>query len=525
MSGLRVLTTSLGGGAVTRALLDGTRGTWLAPRPTDVAEWRAHAESVRGSHEGDWLSPLLPSLSAEGPAAARLRRVAEARGIVITTGQQPGLFGGPILTFSKAVAALAIADAVEDATGIPASPLFWAATDDTDVAEASVTAVAARGGLEMLRLEVAAAEGASVGDIPLGDVSEIFSSLVRATGSAVFPSVLDEARDAYAPDATIGGAYVRLLRAILGPLGIPVLDAGTPTVRATGHPFLVRALEQAAEGDRALLARTMEIRAAGFDPQVSPVPSLTMVFEYENGARRRVPIDGATSVARRAAPGTLGPNVLLRPLLERALMPSAAYVAGPGELAYFAQVTALAASLDLPQPTALPRWSGLILEPHIERLLGRYALSIEQLREPGLAERVLAERALPPEIATGLETTRSQLLHAVERLAETVRRTEFPIAPSVLGGLAATVGHRLDRFERRVLAAQKRRERQTMEDIATARAALFPMEKPQERVLNFLPLLARHGPPLLDAMLERAREHAQALLGGLTAADTARLPR
>ncbi len=526
MSGPRVLTISLGGGGVTRALLDGTRATWLAPRPTDPAEWRAHVERVRASHATDWLSPLAPALSASGPAAERLRRVARERGIVITTGQQPGLFGGAILTWNKALAALAIADALEDATGVPAAPLFWAATDDADFAEGSVTHVAVRGGLETLTLEPSAPEGTSVGRIPLGDVSALFASLVRATGSAVYAEVLEEARAAYSADATVGSAYVELMRSVLEPLGIAVLDAGTSTVRAAAHRVLVRALEQAGEGDRALSERTMEIRAAGFDPQVSPVPSLTMVFEYVDGVRRRVPIDTATSVARRAAPGTLGPNVLLRPIVERELVPTAAYVAGPGELAYFAQATALAAALEVAPPAALPRWSGLIVEPHIDRLLERYDLAIEDVREPGVAERVLATKALPPEVAQALEDTRARLRESLERLGQAVRDTQFPIAASVLGGLDATVSHRIDRFERRVLAAQKRREAQTMEDLATARAALFPLGKPQERVLNFLPLLARHGLPLLDTMLERAREHARQLVGGVTtAADAARLPR
>jgi bacillithiol biosynthesis cysteine-adding enzyme BshC len=525
VNGPRVLTTSLGGGAVARALLDGTRATWLAPRPSDPAEWRAHVEAVRDAHGSDWLTPLAPALSSTGAAIERLRRVADEGGVVITTGQQPGLFGGPILTWNKALAALAIADAIEDVTGVPAAPLFWAATDDADVAEGSVTHVAVRGGLETLTLETSAPEGTSVGRIPLGNVGEILASLVRATGSAVYPAVLDQAREAYAGDVTVGDAYVRLMRAVLEPLGIPVLDAGTSTVRAAAHPMLVRALERAGAGDRALSERTMEIRAAGFDPQVSPVPSLTMVFEYADGVRRRVPIDAAASVARGASPGTLGPNVLLRPIVERAILPTVAYVAGPGELAYFAQATALAAALDVAPPAALPRWSGLIIEPHIDRILSRYELALEDIREPGVAERVLATRALPAEIVQALADARVGLEASLERLARAVRETAFPIAASVLGGLDATVSHRIDRFERRVLAAQKRREAQTMEDMATARAALFPLGKPQERVLNFLPLLARHGVPLLDAMLERAREHARQLMGGVTtAADAARLP-
>src|SRR5262245_55049600 len=128
-----VRTDPLGGSPLARAAIDGRLGDWYVARPTTAQGWKARAESVRASAKSrPWLDMLRPAFDARGAAAARLDRVANGRGIVVTTGQQPGLFGGPIYTWSKALSALALADEIESATGIPTAPVFWAATDDAD---------------------------------------------------------------------------------------------------------------------------------------------------------------------------------------------------------------------------------------------------------------------------------------------------------------------------------------------------------------------------------------------------------
>ena len=130
-------------GATARALLDGTLpATWSAPRPATAAAWRERALAGRTAPLGrDWGWTLREAFASSGPAAARLARVSEGQGVVVTTGQQPGLFGGPLYTLVKALSALALADAIERATGVPAAPVFWAATDDTDFAEGASVAL------------------------------------------------------------------------------------------------------------------------------------------------------------------------------------------------------------------------------------------------------------------------------------------------------------------------------------------------------------------------------------------------
>jgi len=241
-----VRTESLGGSPLARAAIEGRHTDWYVPRPDSAEAWRVRAEHVRTSfRDRGWLSLMAPSFAATGAAKERLERVANGNGIVITTGQQPGLFGGPIYTWSKALSALALADEIEAASGVPAAPVFWAATDDADFAEASWTAVAMPGGAEKLALPPGAALGRTMADMPLGDATEALATLARACGATIDERALAAAHAAYRADATVGSAYVALLRDLFEPLGIAVLDASHATVAAAARPFLVRALERA----------------------------------------------------------------------------------------------------------------------------------------------------------------------------------------------------------------------------------------------------------------------------------------
>jgi uncharacterized protein YllA (UPF0747 family) len=441
----------------------------------------------------------------------RLERVARSGGIVVSTGQQAALFGGPLYTFIKALSALALADGLEMETGIPTAPVFWAATDDADYEEACWAAFAMTGGLQVVRLPPAERAGVPMSRVPLREVEPLFEPLVAASGSVVEYHPIEVARDAYRSGETLGNAYLRLLRALLAPLGIPVLDASHPAVRDAAAPVLRRALDRAAHLERALRVRHDSILAAGYTPQVEHLQELALVFAEEaGGEKRRIPLRDVSTYARLPAPA-LGPNVLLRPVVERSIMPSACYVAGPGELAYFAQVSAVADTLELPQPLAVPRWSATIVEPRIVRLLDRLRIARAELRDRERLETRLARANVPAPIDEALRALHRDLDQDVAALVAADRDKLVPSAS--LEGLRRSIQHRVSRLERRYAAGVKRRELQMMQDVATAAAALYPNGKPQERVLNFLPFLARYGTPLIETMRSEAAEYAHSLIG------------
>lgn len=506
----RVITQPLSGNPLATAFIGGIAPAgWYESLPTNGKSWRARLEAVRSELPADWLNRLSPAFEATGKAKERLDSVAQGKGVVVTTGQQPGLFGGPIYTLSKALSALALADSLQEVTGVPVAPVFWAATDDTDFKEASSTVVAVPGGAQLLRIEHTEALGRPMASMPLGDVSAQLDAIVRAAGSAVDTTPVKLLERYYKSGETIGSSYVSLLRAIFAPLGIAVIDASHAATRAAAKPLLARALEKAGDIAEAVKARNQEISAAGFSPQVQDVPGLSLVFGSASGGRKRIPIKGAS---KQISSDDLGPNVLLRPIVERNILPTATYIGGPAEIAYFAQIGPIAQVLGASSPAIVPRWSTTIMEPQIEGILETLHLSPQDLREPHEAEARLARARLPKKVLDELDATRAAIEERLTTLSQAVTRERAPIGSAVAEGLRANLLRRLDRFERRLIAAAKRENSEVMHEVATARGSLYPLGKPQERTLNFIPFLARYGPALREAMMREALEHAKRLL-------------
>jgi bacillithiol biosynthesis cysteine-adding enzyme BshC len=508
-----VIAEPIGGGALTRAALDGSAPAgWFVPQPRGAEEWRSHAESVRGAFPGArWLESLRPALTPSGAAAERLERVAAGHGVIVTTGQQQGLFGGPGYTWLKAISALGFSDRLELEIGVPVAPIFWAATDDADFDEASSTVVSLGSECRRISIERHGPEGLVMAQMPTGDTSAQIAMLVETAGSASRSDVLDMLRAAYHDGATVGGAYVQLLRAILEPLGIAVLDAWHPAVRSAARPTLVDALNRAAPIDEAVALRGVSIERGGFRLQVARVPRLSLVFRSSTGVKERVPLAQATDAAHRDDL-VLSPNVLLRPVVERRILPTVAYMGGAGEIAYFAQVSAVAEALGAALPLVVPRWSATVIEPAADRMLGRLGMVFDDVRSPHAAERRIAERAMPAEVRDAVEVLKAQVEARMDGISASLSKKPL-VTKEVVEGARAQLRHRVDRLERRLRAAAGRGEISAMNDLAAIRAALVPQGARQERRLNYLPLFARHGDLLIEQLKTGAALHAGGLIG------------
>jgi bacillithiol synthase len=289
-----------------------------------------------------------------------------------------------------------------------------------------------------------------------------------------------------------------------------VLDASHDGVRAASDTVLRRALACASTVERALLERRADMERVGYTPQVDDVKGLSLVFVREAGVKRRVSISEGERYASGEA-HILTPNVLLRPVVEANILPTIAYVGGPGEISYFAQVGAVAGALAVEQPLVVPRWSCTLIEPHVESLLQRFGVQPDVLARPDNLETAIARTAMPPTSHTALSGLREAVGRETTQLAADFRSLGMEAA---IAGAARTLQHRVERLERRLVAALKRSEHEQLRDVATLRAALYPMGKRQERALNLIPTLSRHGCELLAEMRDAAGGHARALIAG-----------
>jgi len=473
------------------------------------------------------------------PSAGRetvLARLAEPGAFVITTGQQPGLFTGPLYTIYKALSTAALARVLERQWQRPVVPVFWVAGDDHDFAEASEASwISGEGGL------VTAALPPRPPEAPLTpmyrqllgpEVETVLESLAADLGASEFRDpTLDWLRRHYQPQATVAGSFGGALAELLAPVGVAVLDSTHPTVKRAAARHLVRALGLARELDRDLGQRAEELRLGGFDPGVPVGDGATLVMLEGSQGRDRLVIDNGGFITRRSRerfdlaalqsiaatePQRLSPNVLLRPVVESALLPTVAYLAGPGELSYLALTPPVYERMRIPRQLALPRWSGILVESRVERVLQKFGIDLDDLLAPaGALEAKLVRSQLPEEAVRAIAQLRVALETGYEALGHSATEIDPTLARPVQGARNQGLGGVND-IERKLLQHLKRRQEIELGQIAKARVMVLPDNKPQERVLTVAPFLARYGPSLVLELSEAIETwYASALEGAL----------
>ena len=448
---------------------------------------------------GDVLAAILP-----GPGRDRL---ASGEVLAVTTGQQPALFTGPLYTFHKALSAFALAQRLERERGVPVVPVFWVAGDDHDFAEANHAWVL---GPEGDPVKIVLRERPhEAPQLPLfreaggAEIKQALDALGAALPETEFKGdVLKWLGEAYRGDNNLADAAAEVINAALARWGLAVFRAHDRSAKRAAAPWLLRGLDET------------------LDDGLTPV-----LVEAKQG-RDRLRKDGSDFVTRRSgerftkaqleriaaeSPERLSPNVLLRPLIEAALFPTVAYVGGPGEMEYLPESAPLFARLGVAPQAHIPRWSGLIVESRVEKVLTKYGLKPDDFAGPtGELEARLARADLPPELAAGLEGLRAELESryaeigkAVEQVDPTLERTAQSARNAALAGT-----HEL---EKKLVASLKRTQTTAAGQLARARAALRPLGQPQERVLTMASFLARYGAGLLDEIAAEVARWAAGL--------------
>ncbi len=468
--------------------------------------------------------PFDPALAeAVVPSAARdtaIARLQEPGAFIVTTGQQPGLFTGPLYTVYKAISAASLARVLERQWQRPVVPVFWVAGDDHDFAEASHASwVSGEGTLRTASLPPRGPDEplTPMYRLPLGaEIEAALQALAADLPPSDFrDSTLQWLQRHYPPTATVAGSFAGALAELLAPLGVAVLDSTHSGVKRLAARHLVRALGLARDLDRDLGNRAEELRMAGADPGVAVGDGATLVMLEGSQGRDRLVLDGGGFITRRgrerfdlaglqriaaSEPERLSPNVLLRPVIESALLPTVAYIAGPGELRYLSLTPPVYERMRVPRQLALPRWSGLLLEPKVDRVLQKFNIELEDLLEaPGSLEARLVRSQLPEDAVRAIEDLRAAIEAGYDLLGTSATQIDPTLARPVQGAKHQALGG-VQEIERKLVQHLKRRQEIELGQIAKARTLVLPENKPQERVLTIAPFMARYGPSLLTEL-------------------------
>lgn len=441
----------------------------------------------------------------------------------VVTGQQVTLFGGPLYTLLKAATAIRKAQEAS-AAGHPHVPIFWLATEDHDLAEADHVQLPSRRELQTIRLQMDAESAHShspVGDLKLGHgIRAALDEAAALLGPGPFLEALERC---YTPDATFAEAFAQLLSGIFAHSGLIVIDASSRDFHALGAPVLRHAITHAEELETALLERGKLLHESGYETQVLVKPQSSLLFLLDEETRARHSLkrkDAATWTAGKkqystddlleileTEPERLSPNALLRPVFQDHLLPTAAYIGGPAEIAYFAQSQVLYEKVLGRTTPVLPRLSATLIEPDIAGVLAQYELSLDQIfatRPEELAQRMGA-RLMPVEGKRKLAAAGNALDEELQSLSHWMRALDESLGRSA-DVAASKMRYQMGRLRRLAANFQLQQDAGIQRHVDAIYLSLYPNRHLQERAVGAAWFLSRYGDSLPTLLVEQAAQ-------------------
>lgn len=491
--------------------------------PFDGQSFFRSAEAIRYPEETRRaVTAVLDEQAAGFGAGERSRRNIERlrRGaFALVTGQQVGIYTGPVFAFYKALTAIRLADSLTE-RGLDCVPVFWLATEDHDLHEVN-HAFAFDGGYKLHRIADETpppAPNAPVGEVTFGpEIAHRTEEMIALLPDTPWKGELAEAlRDTYRPGETYGSSFGRLMARLLERFGVVLLDPLDARLRGMAAELFTRAVDSAAELGAALLDRNKELLRAGYHAQVHVTDNSSLLFQYVDGGRtalrrrngdflrgeQRVSRDELLGEVQRR-PDDFSANVLLRPLVQDTLLPTVGYVGGPAELAYFAQASALYQRLLGRMPVVYPRASFTLQDNRTRDLLARYGLSTADVfAGPQVLREKMYQHFLPEDLAAAFAQYERKLDELLNDLRERMDGFDHTLADATATS-ARKMRYQLTKIKRKAGRAAGSRSAHMEQEAELLENFLHPRKNLQERVHSGSSMLGWFGPRLLDLLYER----------------------
>jgi len=491
--------------------------------PADRAAWAdAIARTQAHDRRRDDIARIIADQQERRGAPPRAREqaklLADRRTVAILTGQQAGLFGGPLFTLLKAITALKLAEKISREHTVPAVAVFWIDAEDHDWEEVRSCTVF-DSDLTPRTVSLPArpgAEPAPVASVRLDQsIETAIDELERVLPQTEFrPAIVAALRRAYAPGAGMAESFGRWLEHVLGERGLLVFDSSDPASKPLVSQVFSRELSMPGQTGKLSALAGSNLTARGYHAQVHQHDDGVALFHLDGGRRAIRQQDGgfvvgdrqfaASALVQQAneQPAGFSPNVLLRPVVQDTLFPTICYVPGPNELAYLGQLRGVYEHFGVPMPLMYPRATATILDAAALRFLTKYKLPLEALQaQDEAALNELLKTQIPPVVDESVAEAGRVIESQMTRVIQAVPALD----PTLEGATRST----LERMQRelqtlhgKMIQAAKRRDETLRRQFIRARALAFPNGHAQERTIGFMAFLNQYGPALVERLDE-----------------------
>ena len=446
----------------------------------------------------------------------------EPDSLVIFTGQQVGLFGGPLFTIYKAISIIKLAQELSFRFSRSFIPIFWLDSEDHDFEEVRSTSIIDKENqLEEIRY--------SPSKIPSGEpmykvvLEEEINSCVVKLKSSLHPTefkneVTQTLVNCYSKGESISNSFAKWMTRLLGKYGLVIADPGDRELKKLAIDFFLKEIENPSKSMKLVKETGKTLESSGYHQQVVKSEEMVNLFLEVKEKRstlkwsgEAIQIDGVNRKLSQnelrqiieEEPERLSPNVLLLPLMRSYLFPTAAYVGGPGEISYYAQLKSVFEFFDVPMPIVYPRASVTLIEDKIKQVLQKYSLEfIDLFQDPEILINSILKEKFPDPLENTLEKKRNEILKILDSLEQELISSE-PTLKQNLETTRGKIDYELKRLGEKLFQAYRQKDQTLKEQVYKAKKNLFPDNKLQERVLNLVPYLIKYGFEFVDFLYNK----------------------
>lgn len=451
-----------------------------------------------------------------------LKHLRDETSVVVIGGQQAGLLTGPMYTLYKIVTILQVARQQKERLGVPVVPVFWIAGEDHDFQEINHVYLPAKEEGRMEKIVLSFPEEVrrpiSRRNLPLDELNtwleEVFLHLKETDFSPELRTVITQAAQR---SETYVDFFAFLIQHYFGEEGLLFIDSAYPALRELEAEHFVQIIEGYDEIDAKIRDAWAKMKEAGYPPQVNLGPHPALLFVEKEGERLLLEKRDSFFVTKdlrfrytkeelvhlaRTQPWSLSNNVLTRPYMQEILFPTLSFVAGPGEVAYWALLGPYFEAMGLTMPIVIPRLRLTLLEPHIAHYLDKHALdvetvvtSFEEFQREWLAKQ---DRFNLEDLFTGLKEEIKNLYQPVIETVGQINKGLFDLGHKNLNKVLEQV----DYLHKRATADHKKQHEAALRQFAKIKQAVYPEEKLQERVYNPFYFFNKYGTQWLSVLIE-----------------------
>ncbi|RDU38477.1 bacillithiol biosynthesis cysteine-adding enzyme BshC [Neobacillus piezotolerans] len=442
---------------------------------------------------------------------------------VVIGGQQAGILTGPLYTIHKVISIIRLAMLEEERLGVPVVPVFWIAGEDHDYHEVNHIYVPSGNSAEKWIFPQKTTGKKMVSDIEIdrglcGEwVSKIFAHFGETGHTKELAGFIERSLEAF---SSYSDFFAALVLHLFKDTGLLIVDSGNKELRQIESSRFEAIINSHAEISGALLRQQEAIRKQGFTNTIEASENSANLFYYDPTLEERILLEFDPEAERftgksgsvvfskdellliaREKPFLLSNNVVTRPLMQEWLFPVLAFIGGPGEIAYWAELKQVFEHFSMKMPPIVPRLNITLLERAVEDDIQELGLDIADalIHGTGADEEKFLSSIKDEELDEAFEKARDAIVRQYEALVEKAAASVPSLLP-IMKKNESIILSQVAFLEKKLEEALRLKHKAVLDKFARINLALRPDGSPQERVWNIVYYLNKYGPDFVSRL-------------------------